>query len=245
MLRRKTTIIAALVTMLASSVIGASALRAGDARATDALELADGALDAVQEIGGTVGEVSENALEVAPPVLTGGVGETLVLVIAAQVPAAEGTALLEKVNASFGELQGFSIDDAANYQLTGLYVREGAEMVEVACAEDVGCPGGISTALELQPVQLRHVPLDAVPSIAPSLGAFGFLPGHSILVSGFRTKRGAEEFVDLARAVGLTDLTVVQARKLGGGDVGLGQEPHPDGSGPLLGPLADQDAYQR
>jgi hypothetical protein len=51
--------------------------------------------------------------------------------------------------------------------------------------------------------------------------------------------------MEFARSVGITGLVTVQAFKLGGGDVGLGQEPHPDGSGPLDGPLDDQESYQR
>jgi hypothetical protein len=70
-------------------------------------------------------------------------------------------------------------------------------------------------------------------------------PGRSIVATGFRTRAGAEEFLTFARAVGVTDLVVVQAIKRGGGDIGLGQEPHPDGSGPLLGTLPNQEAYQR
>jgi hypothetical protein len=36
-----------------------------------------------------------------------------------------------------------------------------------------------------------------------------------------------------------------QVVKIGGGYVGLGRELHPDGSGPLTAPLADQERYQR
>jgi hypothetical protein len=40
-------------------------------------------------------------------------------------------------------------------------------------------------------------------------------------------------------------VAVIQVRKLGGPDVGLGQEVHPDiVSGPLLAPLPNQEAYQ-
>lgn len=62
-----------------------------------------------------------------------------------------------------------------------------------------------------------------------------------VLVSAFRTEAGAREFLELARAVGAPGILV--ARKLNGGDVyvGLGQEAHPDGTGPLLGPLPEDD----
>lgn len=71
-----------------------------------------------------------------------------------------------------------------------------------------------------------------------------FASGASLLVTAFRTRAGAEQFLDLAETAGVQDLVVVQARKAGGGDVGLGQEAHPDGSGPLTGPLRDQTRYQ-
>ena len=69
--------------------------------------------------------------------------------------------------------------------------------------------------------------------------------GQTLLATGFRTKRGAEEFVEFARAAGVTDLVTVQVRKLAGAEVGLGQEAHPDGSGPLNAGLPDQELYQR
>ena len=69
--------------------------------------------------------------------------------------------------------------------------------------------------------------------------------GEVVLTTAFRTKRGAEEFLELARAAGITGVVTVQARKLAGGAIGLGQEPHPDGSGPLTSALPDQAAWQR
>lgn len=69
--------------------------------------------------------------------------------------------------------------------------------------------------------------------------------GKTFVATAFRTREGAEAFIAFARAVGVHDLVAVHVLKLGGGDVGLGQEPHPDGSGPLLGPLSDQERYQR
>ncbi len=50
--------------------------------------------------------------------------------------------------------------------------------------------------------------------------------------------------VELARSAGATELVALRVIKLGGPYVGLGQEAHPDGSGPLLGPLPDPGAYQ-
>ena len=238
-LRKKTAVLGAVAAMLVSSVVGATTLRTPDATATDSSEAIEGAET-------TVGDLRNTIVEVADPVLTGGVGESLVLVIAAQVPTSDVLGQLAEVNAPFGELQGFAFDDSSNYELSGVYVREGPDSVEVACTTEIGCPDGVATVRELQPVNLRYVALDALASVpVGALGTFSFIPGQSILVSGFRTKQGAEEFVDLNRAMGVTELTTVQARKRGGGDIGLGQEPHPDGSGPLLGPLGDQEAFQQ
>jgi hypothetical protein len=65
-----------------------------------------------------------------------------------------------------------------------------------------------------------------------------------LLLSAFRTKAGAAAFMELARSAGATELVALRVIKLGGPYVGLGQEAHPDGSGPLLGPLPDPGAYQ-
>lgn len=63
-------------------------------------------------------------------------------------------------------------------------------------------------------------------------------PGDVALVSAFRTESGAEGFVDLAASFGVeARLLERPVRSLGGLYAGLGQEPAPDGSGPLLGPL--------
>jgi hypothetical protein len=59
-----------------------------------------------------------------------------------------------------------------------------------------------------------------------------------VLVSAFRTEQGAADFIEVARANDAP--AILTPRLLNRGDeyVGLGQEPHPDGSGPLIGPLA-------
>jgi hypothetical protein len=65
-------------------------------------------------------------------------------------------------------------------------------------------------------------------------------------VSAFRTRRGAEAFIEALKAVGFDTgtLTVLRVRKLDGPYVGLGQEAAPDGSGPLLRELPDQAERQ-
>jgi len=65
-------------------------------------------------------------------------------------------------------------------------------------------------------------------------------PGEFALVSAFRTEEGAQEFVQLGAEFGLPATVLPErVRSLGGLFAGLGQEPHPDGSGPLLGPVPE------
>jgi len=64
--------------------------------------------------------------------------------------------------------------------------------------------------------------------------------GEFALVSAFRTQEGATEFADLSAAFGHpATILPKRVRSLGGVFAGLGQEPHPDGSGPLLGPVEE------
>jgi hypothetical protein len=68
-----------------------------------------------------------------------------------------------------------------------------------------------------------------------------------LLVTAFRTKQGAEEFIDFATATGMAEadeLMIVRVHNVDSGFIGLGQEAHPDGSGPLLEPLPHQDKDQ-
>lgn len=143
-----------------------------------------------------------------------------------------------------------------------------------AALQQVGieCPPGLSQLRDIQPVSLRYVPLSAARGflgaaaspgegcgtidrppcasawMADLLSADGFqlAPGRFLLLSAFRTKQGAQSFVESARLAGAAEYAVLRVRKLGGPYVGLGQEPHPDGtSGPLLAPLPNQDVYQQ
>jgi hypothetical protein len=64
--------------------------------------------------------------------------------------------------------------------------------------------------------------------------------GEFALVSVFRTEKGAREFANLATAYGYpARILGDRVRSLGGVYAGLGQESHPDGSGPLLEPIAE------
>lgn len=65
-------------------------------------------------------------------------------------------------------------------------------------------------------------------------------PGDFALVSAFRTDEGAREFADLVTSFGYpATILSERVRSLGGEYAGLGQEADPDGSGPLLGPIAE------
>jgi len=267
MFHRKSAVLAAVVAMFASSVVGGTVLRSPDATATDVGDVATNVIDEARKQLETIEDVT---IELTEQPVVDATGENLILVVAGGAPSlGEGQALLEDVNAKFGRLQGLYLDEARHYDVTGMLVQTSPHSVAVACttAEDghstFDCPEGVESVDELQSVQLTFVEKEAFPTFSlPSCGGVGLAPCHEryldllkadlgfeptdwLALTAFRTKRGAEEFVELARAVGVTGLVVVQATKLGGGDVGLGQEPHPDGSGPLLEPLPDQEAYQR
>ena len=65
-------------------------------------------------------------------------------------------------------------------------------------------------------------------------------PGDFALVSVFRTEEGAQAFVELAAGFGYTATILPErVRSLGGLYAGLGQEENPDGSGPLMAPVAE------
>lgn len=74
--------------------------------------------------------------------------------------------------------------------------------------------------------------------VAPSGWFEGKLPGKYLLVSAFRTTAGANDFLDLVENAGYAAAIQVM-RYLGTSEIGLGQEPAPDGSGPLLTDLPD------
>lgn len=196
-----------------------------------------------------------------------GIGETVLLVVADVVDPASATSVAKKLNARFGEFQGFSVDRTEAYAVRAVLVQTTADLVRSSCGipASLDCPEGTSAVDVFRPVELRYVPkVDIATFRYPSpcgrvgsppcqrdrvlkvLGsALRFAPERSVIATGFRTKRGAAEFVELARMAGVTGLVTVQALKTGGGDIGLGQEPHPNGAGPLEIPLDDQEAFQR
>ncbi|HXF57921.1 MAG TPA: hypothetical protein VNO34_10205 [Actinomycetota bacterium] len=159
-----------------------------------------------------------------------GVGEPSLIIVAKGPFASEEEARAAAARLSFGEMQGFYVDRADNYQVFGSYAKVSPDV-----AERRNERGELERVAP--PVALRYRG-DGVGST--------FTPGTWILLSAFRTLRGAEEFVELARAAtGSSDFLVLRVRKLGGPYVGLGQEPHPDGSGPLRGPLPNQESFQK
>jgi hypothetical protein len=64
--------------------------------------------------------------------------------------------------------------------------------------------------------------------------------GDYALASVFRTDEGAAEFVMLAQSAGYPATVLAErVQSFGGEYAGLGQEPNPTGTGPLLGPVAE------
>jgi hypothetical protein len=65
----------------------------------------------------------------------------------------------------------------------------------------------------------------------------GRASGDYVLVSAFRTGRGAKEFLDLVQAAGASAFITPRLENLGDEYVGLGQEADPDGGGALTEPI--------
>jgi hypothetical protein len=129
---------------------------------------------------------------------------------------------------------------------------------------DLDCPSGRSVNV-LEPLQTTYISVADLPNfqLQTACGGAGSPPcqlaaltrllgddlqldrGLSLIGTAFRTKHGAEEFLEFARAAGVTNLVTLQVKKNLVSDIGLGQEPNPDGSGPLTGQLSGQEDYQR
>ncbi len=199
-----------------------------------------------------------------------GQGESILAVVAGTFPdRAEAEARAEELG--FGDMQGFYVDSADNYELLGIYDQSSPDLRLEPCGDrppGPECPPGTASTRAYQPVELRYVAREKVMAYvadheAAACGSMGLppcmidrlrqlltgpnlgLPRDGWLVlTAFRTMRGAEEFVELSRSAGYP-VAVIRVRKLGGPYVGLGQEANPDGvSGPLLAPLPNQEAYQ-
>jgi hypothetical protein len=78
------------------------------------------------------------------------------------------------------------------------------------------------------------VPVEQFAGLGEQVGS---VPGFA-LVSMFRTAEGAQAFVETARARGVPAVMAPRrVQSYGGVYAGLGQEPNPQGSGPLTGPI--------
>lgn len=164
-----------------------------------------------------------------------GTNESLVVVVAGiRESFASASALRDDTNLAFGELQGFFVDASSNYAVLSDYGRTGRRTQQIECGGD--CPDGRSSATSLEPAALEQRKRRS-----SALGP----PASYAVLTGFRTKKGATSFIDLASAVGLDGLQTYRVKKAGSAFIGLGQEAHPSGSGPLLGPLPDAARYQR
>jgi hypothetical protein len=81
-------------------------------------------------------------------------------------------------------------------------------------------------------------PVDQFPGLAKGLGK-GSEGGYA-LVSMFRTEEGAQEFAQIAASFGYPAVLLPErVQSYGGVYAGLGQEADPQGSGPLVQPIAD------
>jgi hypothetical protein len=105
----------------------------------------------------------------------------------------------------------------------GIYASE-AEAAAAAAAMPFGDVQGYYVA-----------PADQFEGLTEQIG-----PGAFVLVSSFRTDKGASVFAAFARLHG-NPATIVPNRvlSLGGAYTGLGQEESPDGKGPALAPLPE------
>jgi hypothetical protein len=221
---------------------------------------------------GVAASAAPNTLPPAPIDLATrtGAGEALLLVVTGEYPA-ETEAREAADQLSFGDMQGFYVDASANYDVLGVYDQTSPDYELTNCQaapqQVAGCNG--PSALVALPVSLAYLPLDRAreylqvegsqacgqtgqaPCMAARLGRLlsepdrQFRSGTYLVLTAFRTKKGAEEFVELARNRGF-EVAVIRAQKLGGPYIGLGQEANPDGvSGPLIDPLPNQDEFQR
>lgn len=201
-----------------------------------------------------------------PGVDAAGLGESLVVVVAGTFPSAQAAEAAISAQLSLGEFDGFHAVPVTDLRLDGAYVRSAPGREPVPCATTATVAG----ACGLGTVELALVPLDELdaareepcidtldsvelplcfePGEATLRAAFGD-PTRWAAVTAFRTLAGATRFlgtVEAMRGPGFAaDLLVVHAvRTAGDTGIGLGQEEHPDGSGPLGDELPDQASYQ-
>lgn len=201
-----------------------------------------------------------------------GQGERLIMVVGG-VFDTEAEAQAANAQISTGEMQGFYVDQTDGYGLLGVYEQVSPDKVLRACGpdklgEELGCfahDAGQFPAYEA--VALRYHNLLAAKALlaAPALPACGEIgsvpcpkpllkkllpgldltPGKWMLVSAFRTKVGAQGFMELVRSGGMTEAVAVRALKMTDTMIGLGQESQPGGEGSLQSGLPNQEYYQQ
>lgn len=211
-------------------------------------------------------------VDLDPPTESSGTGESLVVVVGGAFNTPVDAQAWVDDN-QFGDMQGFYAVPAREFVVNGPYVNDNAEVVDAACdPEVVMCdPATQPTVTLMQNFKLRYLGAGAFLDlqqteigqvIGVTCGAVGrpacispivqrvdpeteqFIDPY-LAVTAFRTKVGAEEFLQLPRALGdFGPLLVVRVTKVGVLDVGLGQERSPDDSGPLTHELGGQIVYQ-
>jgi hypothetical protein len=139
-----------------------------------------------------------------------GIGEPLIVIVAAGPFATRQEAEVAARERSLGDIQGFYVDEAGHYEQLARYDIENQSL------RWIGDPG-----------PFVRFPVDGW-----------------IVLTAFRTRAGAESFMNAVNAAEL-EVQAWQVAKTGGEYIGLGQEAHPDGSGPLEGPLPNQQDFQR
>ncbi len=208
-----------------------------------------------------------------------GLNEVTIAVLAGGYESEEAAALAADQDFALGSIQGFYVAESRDFEVLGAYrVLEGLWMPvpcrQVAPGTDEACDRGIGTVPVLGEPRLERVPhgrasersptIDCLLDcdgdvIAPIMESMARLSGPVplnevmgddwVLITAFRTKAGAESFLEVLRAVydqrALDQLVVLQLRNTSGHrDIGLGQEAHPSGPGRLDGPLDNQEDYQ-
>lgn len=162
--------------------------------------------------------------------------ESLVLVVGGLYPterAAESAASASNQ----GELQGYYVVPTDQLRLTATYVE--TNPAELERVPDIGSAGQQNLATQDCERCLSKT--------AQMLTSRGALPvGQWMAVTAFRTLEGAEAYLSFLRhsQQSLPPLIVQAVRLSGSTDIGLGQEADPDGSGPVLDELPDQEERQ-
>lgn len=201
-----------------------------------------------------------------------GRGESLILVVGGVYETrteAEAAAALSQT-----EVQGFYVASAGDFQLLDTYAQISADRTELDCSASdfmerarkmpelaqiserqlrwhCGDQGGrLSVVRDVQLSREEGSCQEDSPCRAAARAGLGssmtWPDGDEwIVASAFRTLPGSQEHMTYLRDVAQVPAFAVRVlRERGETDLGLGQEAHPDGSGPLVGPLPNQTMHQ-